>query len=70
MWAREEQQRKEAWGGARGEWSPGENGEEDLDNLLEDDSRVVTDDWLQRRWWAKQAFRCVFPVTTPIKNYL
>jgi hypothetical protein len=59
VWAREEQGwRKERWEGIGSEWGEGGGGDKE-DSPEGEDGRVMTDDWLQRRWWAKQALGCV-----------
>ncbi|CAE6415808.1 unnamed protein product [Rhizoctonia solani] len=52
IWATEDRERKtERWEGIGEEWNGGEVG-----NLAEEpDRRNITDDWIQRRWWARQA---------------
>ncbi|CAE6344516.1 unnamed protein product [Rhizoctonia solani] len=53
IWSKEDKERStERWEGVGEEW----NGGEASDSLADEpDLRNITNDWMQRRWWARQA---------------
>jgi hypothetical protein len=53
VWAKEDKERRtERWDGIGEEWNGGDTNDGSAEGP---DSRRITNDWIQRRWWAKQA---------------